>query len=77
MPLTILATLMPCVELSVKENFHLWAVKNIFPSNLCYVFVFLKPKSRICDIVLLELDALCSILTSSLHSVELCKLCEL
>lgn len=35
MPLTILAILMPRVELSVKENFHLWAVKNVTLSNLC------------------------------------------
>ena len=41
MPLTILAILMPHVELSVKENFHLWAVKNVTLSNGGSVFLFL------------------------------------
>ena len=79
MPLTILAILMPRVELSVTENFHLWAVKNVTLSNLCQVFIFffLKAKCRICDLVLLELDAPGCIFASYLLRVELRKLCDL
>lgn len=65
-PLTILATLTLHVELSVKENFHLQAVKRYLPVQLGLCIHFLKPKCEIYDIVLLELDGLCSILTSSL-----------
>ena len=78
MPLTILAIPMPRVEVSVKENFH-YGLLKMSPLATCarFYFFFLKVTFRICDIVLLELDAPGCILASYLLRVELRKLCDL
>lgn len=65
MPLTILATLMPHVELSIKDSFHLWAVKQGSLANYAIYLVFENLNAKFMT-VLLELVALWSILTSSL-----------